>query len=230
MKLILFDIDGTLLLSDGAGKRAIHRALNEVFGVTGPRDHRFDGKTDPQIVRELMRIEGHGDERIDADMQRLLDAYVGYLHEELRAPGHSPYALPGVHELLDALEQRADVILGLLTGNIEPGARAKLSAVGIKPERFRIGAFGSDHEHRPELPAIARTRTLERLGVDVTGAAVVVIGDTPADVTCGRSIGASAIGVATGRFSVNDLMSHGALAAFEDLSDTRAVLRAIAGA
>ena len=230
MKLVLFDIDGTLLLSDGAGKRAIHRALIEVFGVTGPRDHRFDGKTDPQIVRELMRIEGHEDDRIDADMQRLFDAYVVYLHEELRAPGHSPYALPGVHELLDALEQRNDVILGLLTGNIEPGARAKLSAVGIEPERFRIGAFGSDHEHRPELPAIARTRTLERLGVDVTGAAVVVIGDTPADVTCGRSIGASAIGVATGRFSVNDLMSHGAVAAFEDLSDTRAVVRAIAGA
>lgn len=230
MRLVLFDIDGTLLLSDGAGKRAIHRALIDVFGSTGPSGHRFDGKTDPQIVRELMRMEGHADDRIDTEMRPLLDAYVGYLHEELRAPGHSPYALPGVHELLDALERREDVVLGLLTGNIEPGARAKLAAVGIDPERFRIGAFGSDHEHRPELPAIARTRTRERLGLDITGAAVVVIGDTPADVTCGRSIGASAIGVATGQFSVDELMSHGAVAAFEDLSNTRAVVQAIAGA
>ena len=227
MRLVLFDIDGTLLLSDGAGKRAIQRALIDVFGVTGATDHRFDGKTDPQIVRELMRGEGHGDERIDSEMRRLLDAYVGYLHEELRAPGHSPYALPGVHALLDVLEQRDDVILGLLTGNIEPGARAKLQAVGIDPDRFRIGAFGSDHEHRPELPAIARARTRERLGVDVTSAAVGVIGDTPADVTCGRAIGASAIGVATGRFSRAELLDHGAIAAFDDLSDTRDVVRAI---
>lgn len=229
MKLVLFDIDGTLLLSDGAGKRAIHRALIDVFGSPGPTEHHFDGKTDPQIVRELMRIEGHGDERIDAQMQRLLDAYIGYLDQELRAPGHSPYALPGVHELLDALEPRDDVILGLLTGNIEPGARAKLEAVGIAPDRFRVGAFGSDHEHRPELPAIARARTRDRFGHDVTGAAIVVIGDTPADVTCGRALGASAIGVATGRFSVEELMSHGAVAAFEDLSDTREVVRAVLG-
>ena len=230
MRLVLFDIDGTLLLSDGAGRRAINRALMDVFGTTGPQDYYFDGKTDPQIVRELMRLAGHGDERIDAQMQLLLERYVTFLHQELRAPGHSPYTLPGVHELLDALETRQDVVLGLLTGNIEPGAKAKLQAVGIAPDRFRIGAFGSDHEHRPELPAIARTRTRDRLGIDVTGAAVVVIGDTPADVTCGRAIGASAIGVATGRFSVGELMSHGAVAAFEDLSDTRAVVRAIAGA
>jgi phosphoglycolate phosphatase-like HAD superfamily hydrolase len=230
VKLVLFDIDGTLLLSDGAGRRAIHRALIGVFGSVGPHDYHFDGKTDPQIVRELMRLEGHRDERIDAVMDDLFARYVQFLHEELHAPGHTPYALPGVLALLDALEARRDVILGLLTGNIEPGARAKLQAVGIAPDRFRIGAFGSDHEHRPELPAIAAKRTRDSLGVDVTGAAVVVIGDTPADVTCGRAIGASAIGVATGRFSVDELMSHGAVAAFRDLSDTGAVVRAIAGA
>lgn len=227
MKLVLFDIDGTLLLSDGAGRRAIQRALHEVYGSTGPADHHFDGKTDPQIVRELMQLAGHGDERIDAGMQALLARYVECLHEELGTPGRRAYTLPGVPDLLDALEARSEVVLGLLTGNIEQGARAKLEAVGLAFDRFRIGAYGSDHEHRPELPAIARARAMGTLGVDVRGGAIVVIGDTPADLTCGRSLGASAIGVATGRYSVNDLLSHDPVAAFEDLSDTAAVLRAI---
>jgi phosphoglycolate phosphatase len=230
MKLVLFDIDGTLLLSDGAGKRALHRALREVFGSTGPTDYFFDGKTDPQIVRELMRHDGHDDVRIDADMKALLARYLEFLREELRAPGKRAYTLPGVPQLLDALEARANVILGLLTGNLEQGARAKLEAVGLDPARFRIGAFGSDHEQRPELPAIARERTRRQLGVDLSGDAMVVIGDTPADLTCGQSIGASAIGVATGRYSVQQLMQHDPLAVFSDLSDTPAVTRAIIGA
>lgn len=230
MKLVLFDIDGTLLLSDGAGRRAINRALDEVFGSRGPDTYHFDGKTDPQIVRELMRLAGHGDDRIDADMKRLLTVYVDYLHEELRSPGHKPYALPGVYQLLDALEEQSDVILGLLTGNLEQGARAKLTAVGIDPARFRVGAFGSDHEHRPELPAIARARTKRELGHDVMGQAIVVIGDTPADLTCGRSLGAAAIGVATGRFSVDELRRHDPLAVFRDLTDTSLVVRTIVGA
>ena len=227
MKLVLFDIDGTLLLSDGAGRRAIQRALREVFGKTGPEDHRFDGKTDPQIVRELMRLEGHEDERIDADMQRLLDRYVACLREELADPTHHPYTLPGVPELLDRLEDRADVILGLLTGNLEQGAHAKLAAVGLDPSRFVVGAFGSDHELRPELPAIARSRTADRLGVEIAGESIIVIGDTPADLTCGRALGARAIGVATGRYSVAELRRHDPVAVFEDLSDTPAVVRAI---
>ena len=227
MKLVLFDIDGTLLLSDGAGRRAIHRALREVFGGIGPQDYHFGGKTDPQIVRELMRFEGHGDDRIDREMTELLARYLVYLHEELSAPGHRPYALPGVPELLDALEARADVVLGLLTGNLEMGARAKLHSVGLDFDRFRVGAFGSDHEERPQLPAIARDRTKHHLGVDVSGAAIVVIGDTPADLTCGRSLGASAIGVATGGFSVEELRQHRPLAVFDDLSNTEAVVRVI---
>jgi len=227
MKLVLFDIDGTLLLSDGAGRRAIQRALIEIFGSTGPTDYFFDGKTDPQIVRELMRLAGHGDERIDADMQRLFVRYVECLHEELAAPDHRPYTLPGVPELLDALERRTNVILGLLTGNLEPGAKAKIESVGLDFGRFRVGAYGSDHELRPELPAIARERTKRQLGVDVQGDAIVVIGDTPADLTCGQSLGASAIGVATGRYSVDQLQQHQPLAVFPDLSDTEAVVRTI---
>jgi phosphoglycolate phosphatase-like HAD superfamily hydrolase len=229
VKLVLFDIDGTLLLSDGAGRRAIHRALREVFGGTGPADYHFDGKTDPQIVRDLMRLEGHSDARIDARMQPLFERYVECLREELRNPAFTPHTLPGVPSLLDELERRHDVILGLLTGNLELGARAKLEAVGVDPRRFRVGAYGSDHELRPELPEIARARTLKQLGVDLAGDAIIVIGDTPADLTCGRALGARAIGVATGRYSTAELSVHDAVAVFEDLSDTVTVMRAIMG-
>lgn len=229
MRLVLFDIDGTLLLSDGAGRRAIIRALREVYGAAGPDDFHFDGKTDPQIVREMMRLAGLDDRVIDAGMQRLLPRYVECLHEELRAPGHRPCTLPGVPELLDALEAVRSVTLGLLTGNLEAGAAAKLAAVRLDARRFRVGAYGSDHEHRPELPAVALERARRELGLDFGGDAVVVIGDTPADLTCGRAVGASAIGVATGRFTVEDLSRHQPLAVFEDLTDTRAVVRAIVG-
>jgi phosphoglycolate phosphatase-like HAD superfamily hydrolase len=153
--------------------------------------------------------------------------YVEQLHRELHNPEHKPKRLPGVPEVLDALEARDDVTLGLLTGNVGEGAAAKLRAVGIDPSRFLVNAFGSDHEHRPELPAIARQRATELLGVDIPGDRVVVIGDTPADVTCGREIGARAIGVATGRYSVDELASYGAHAVFRDLTDTQAVVQAI---
>jgi phosphoglycolate phosphatase-like HAD superfamily hydrolase len=227
VKLVLFDIDGTILLTDGAGKRAIHRALREVFGSTGPDDHHFGGKTDPQIVRELMRIEGHEDPHIDSNMPVLLDKYVAYLAEELEASAHKLEVMPGIHELIDALEQRDDVIVGLLTGNLVEGAKAKLASVGIDFERFKIGAFGSDQEARGELPAVAQRRARDQLGVDVHGADVVVIGDTPADIHCGQSIGAKAIAVATGFYTADALRAHHPAAVFEDLSDTTAVIDAI---
>ena len=226
-RLVLFDIDGTLLWSDGAGRRAITRALSEVFGETGQAEHRFDGKTDPQIVREMMRLAGREDADIDERMTPLFDRYVACLEEELRDSTHHAKALPGVVELLDVLSRRDDVVLGLLTGNLLQGARVKLCAVGIDPEIFKIGAFGSDHEHRPELPAIAQRRAREVLGLDVPGHRVIVIGDTPADVQCGRGIGARAIGVATGRYGMNELLSHGAAAVFPDLTNTAVVVDAI---
>jgi phosphoglycolate phosphatase-like HAD superfamily hydrolase len=226
-RLVLFDIDGTLLWSDGAGRRAITRALIEVFGETGPAEHRFDGKTDPQIVREMMRLAGRDDADIDRRMAPLFARYVACLEEELSDPAHHAKPLPGVIELLNVLSRRADIALGLLTGNLVEGARAKLRAVGIDPDLFVVGAFGSDHEHRPELPAIAQRRAREFLGVDIPGRRVIVIGDTPADVQCGRGIGARAIGVATGRNPAEELLAHGAVAVFADLSETDAVLSAI---
>jgi phosphoglycolate phosphatase len=230
VKLVLFDIDGTILASEGAGKRAITRALKEIFGSSGPEDYHYDGKTDPQIVRELMKLDGKDDKAIDNRMPAVLNLYIENLNYELRAPDRrAPRTLAGVGKLLDALEARSDVVLGLLTGNIERGARLKLDAVGIEFSRFRVGAYGSDHERRPQLPAIARERCRRQTGAFLNGADVVVIGDTPDDLQCGRSIGAAAFGVATGRFSVPQLLEHNPVAAFEDLSDTEDVLEAILG-
>jgi phosphoglycolate phosphatase-like HAD superfamily hydrolase len=229
VKLVLFDLDGTLLTSDGAGRRAIQRALVERFGAAGPEDHWFDGKTDPQIVRELMQLAGVDGMRVEAEMGRVLVRYVECLHEELRAIGKAPSALPGVLPLLDALQVRDDVVLGVLTGNVQPGAHAKLTAVGIDPVRFRVGAFGSDHAERSQLPAIAQRRARELLTYEVAGGDMVIIGDTPADLLCGLEVGAHAVGVATGRYSANDLGAYRALAVFSDLTNTEAVVAAIMG-
>ena len=219
MRIVLFDIDGTLLNSGGVGRASMQRALSEVFGSSGNPSYRYDGKTDKQIVRDTMRLEGHSDEHIDSRMDTLIDLYLTGLQQGIESRKFHVRPLPGVVELLDALEARDDVVLGLLTGNVEPGARAKLTAAGIDPDRFRINAFGSDHEHRPELPAIAQKRAIEHLGVDITGDRLIVIGDTPADIECGRSLGAKAIGVASGHYTVEQLRAHDPYAVFASLAD-----------
>lgn len=228
-RLVLFDIDGTLLWSDGAGRRAMEGALTHVFGSPGPPTYRYDGKTDRQIVRELMRLEQHDDDAIDERLDTVITQYLERLQREVDAGGVHAQRLPGVAELLDALDGRDDVVLGLLTGNVAPGAAVKLAAAGIAFDRFRINAFGSDHEHRPRLPEIAQQRAHERLGLALRGDDIVVIGDTPADIDCARSVGARTIAVATGRYPVEELASHAPTAVFADLTDTDAVVAAVLG-
>jgi phosphoglycolate phosphatase len=226
MRIVLFDIDGTLLWTDGAGRRAVYHALQEVYATSVPEGHEFDGKTDPQIVRELMQMAGTSHSAIESALPRALARYVEELRAELGDADHGDKVYPGVRTLLERLEARDDVVLGLLTGNVRPGADAKLAAVGLDAARFRVGAFGSDHADRPALPAIAKARAESLLGRPVAGVDVVVIGDTPADMQCGLGIGARAIGVATGRYSVEQLRKHEG-AVFADLTDTDAVLAAI---
>ena len=229
--LVLFDIDGTLLLTSGAGRRAITAALADRLGESDAwRRIRFDGKTDPQIVRELLEAAGDPAAADPAIIADVCERYVGHLEEELaRTPGDTRL-LPGVPSLLDRLEARGDVVLGLLTGNVARGASLKLRAGGLDPARFQVGAYGSDSANRPDLPAIAAGRARRRSSGGLpTGAAVVIVGDTPADVTCGRAIGARAVAVATGSYAVAALQDAGAHAAFVDLSDTDAVLGALFG-
>lgn len=227
MRLVLFDIDGTLLRGDGIGRRAMESALVEVFGSSGAEEYRYDGKTDRQIVRELMRTHGHDDLHIDAHLPRLLQLYVARLTMELERGTRRPVLCTGIREVLDALEAQADVTLGLLTGNLAEGAALKLASVGLDMARFRVNAFGSDEEHRAHLPAVAQRRAREMLGLDVPGERVVIVGDTPADIACARAIDARAVAVATGGYSMEELAAHHPAALFADLSDTETVVRTI---
>jgi phosphoglycolate phosphatase-like HAD superfamily hydrolase len=229
-RVVLFDIDGTLLASGGVGRRAMEGALLAHFGTAGPSGYRYDGKTDRQIARESMRHAGFADADIDERMESLLADYLARLEQAMASGAHDVRTHEGIPELLDALQARGDVLLGLLTGNIAPGAALKLRAAGLEPARFRVGAYGSDHEDRPALPAIAQRRAAELLAHDVQGESVVIIGDTPADVQCGRGIGARAVAVATGHFTMADLAEHAPHAVLEDFSDLDASLGAICNA
>jgi phosphoglycolate phosphatase len=226
--LVLFDIDGTLLLTSGAGRRAITAAIAEELGDSRPmRRIRFDGKTDPQIIAELLETAGHSDhltpERLDAICRR----YVERLTAELQQPTTRTTVMPGVHRLLDRLERESGVMLGLLTGNIAEGAALKLRSAGIDPKRFLVGAYGSDAAHRPHLPPIAADRAARYFGRVPSGPEVVIIGDTPADIACGECINARTIAVATGGYARADLLACGPYAVFHDLSDTERVLTSI---
>lgn len=224
-RLLLFDIDGTILTTNGGAKSAFHRALLEVHGTAGPIDtHPFDGKTDPQIARELLREAGLDDTTIDRTAPRLWETYLRELEIELARPEHQTTVYPGVHALLDALEEHTETAeTALLTGNIEQGAAIKLRSAGFD-ERFEFGAFGSDHERRDRLPTIAVERARERTGQHFQEREIIIIGDTPADITCGASLGVRAIGVATGRFEADDLHRAGADAVLENLKETEDVL------
>lgn len=227
-KLVLFDIDGTILLSRGAGRRAVLAAMADLLPpADSVRGVRFDGKTDPQIVAELLAAAGETGGPAPARVAAILDRYVAMLERELARPGHVTDVMPGVREVLDRIEASAESVLGLLTGNVRPGAQLKLRSAAIDPDRFLVGAFGSDHAVRAALPAIAASRAEPLFGRRPAGAEIVIVGDTPADVTCGASVGARAIGVATGGYTTAELHQAGAFAVFDDLSDLDAVWQAI---
>jgi phosphoglycolate phosphatase-like HAD superfamily hydrolase len=227
-RLVLFDIDGTLLSGAGAGRRAVEKALAD---LALPHEHisrwSFGGKTDPQIGREVLGHLGLAPEAIAAHLPRFLERYLHHLESEF--PSNAACHLkPGVRPLLEALAERGQVLTGLLTGNLEPGARIKLAHFDLL-SFFHLGAYGSDHADRPELPAIAVARAEEHTGYRYRGKEIVIIGDTEHDIRCGASLGVRAIGVATGSYSQAELSPHGADYLFEDLADTERVLDAILG-
>lgn len=228
-RLVLFDIDGTLIRGNGAAKRAFEASLVAAFGTAGDTTMPFDGKTDPQIARELMRGAGFDDAAIDRRMGAVVAGYLERLREELARGTGTFEALAGVGALLDALGARDDVVLGLLTGNVVAGAEVKLRAAAIEWSRFRVGAYGNDSEYRPELPEIARRRGEVVVGAPVAGSDVVVVGDTPADIACARPIGARSVGVASGRYGVDELAEHDAAVVLPDLRDTGAAVAAVLG-
>jgi len=227
-KLVLFDIDGTLVLTGRAGIRAMNRACEEVIGHVGALDGiPVAGRTDWIILHDALGAIGHA---LDDDLfARLRDAYVGHLEEAIAEPGEGVKAvMPGIRPLLDTLAARPDVFLALLTGNFERSARIKLAHFDLW-RYFRCGAFGDDAADRNALVPFALERA-KGCGLEaIPPESIFVIGDTPHDVACARAVGAVPIAVATGTFTVDQLRASGAGIVFEDLSDTDAVLRVIAG-
>jgi phosphoglycolate phosphatase len=214
MHFCLFDIDGTLLNSGGAGKIAIESALEEDFGVTIRTQVTYSGRTDRAITRDLMRF--HDVAETPENVQRLVRGYLQRLPGALAK--HQGRVLPGIAALLKILAERDDVAVGLLTGNIREGARVKLGHFGLH-EHFAFGGFGDRHWERDDVAREALAVIHELHGDTVRSERIWVIGDTPLDVQCARAIGARAVAVATGWHTVDQLRASTPDLLLADLSD-----------
>ena len=224
-RLLLFDIDGTLITSGGAGEAALKDAMRSRFDVEEDLDGIIlAGATDARIAREL--LQKHSIAVSAENVAALLDTYLGHLDE--RIGRHDGKLLPGILSLLNALSERTDAVLALLTGNVSRGAEIKLTHYGVW-DFFEFGAFADDHHDRNELGKFARARALERHGEEFPPSRIYVIGDTPKDIECGRAIGAFTVAIATGHYSSAELRDHAPDFLFEDLSDTARVVALLLG-
>ena len=223
-KLVLFDIDGTLISDGGASRQAFAAALEEVFDYRGElRRYDFSGRTDPQIAHMVLRDAGWREADVDSRLPPLWTKYVAELevHERSRVR-----ELPGVRALLESLLANDRVTLALLTGNIERGARLKLSGPALN-DYFPFGAFGSDSPRREELPPIAIERARERSGHRYAGRDVVIIGDSIYDVRCGAPHSATTIAIASGKTPAEKLRAENPDHFFASAEDREGLLRAI---
>lgn len=221
--LLLWDIDGTLIASGGAGMPALRAPLRDLFSVTALLDDiDYAGRTDRHIFRQI--FARYGISHTEENFLRYLDGYIAHLPGELANP--NACVLPGVPNLLAAAAARTDITQALLTGNVRRGARTKLSHHGLW-DFFPFGAFADDSEHRNDLGPHALRRAREHTGVDFPPDRVWIIGDTPHDIACGRVIGAKTLAVATGSHPVEALAAHQPTAVLPDLSDPAAFWRLI---
>ena len=223
--LLLWDIDGTLIASGGAGMRALQVALRTAFGIDGSlAEIDFAGRTDTWIMREVFRKFSLAPTA--EHFTRFFEGYVTALPAELNNP--NARVLPGVRELLAAATAQGAIAQGIVTGNMRRGAELKLSHHGLWGY-FGFGAFADDSEHRNELGPHAVRRALEQHGVNFAADDVWVIGDTPHDIACGKAIGARTLAVGTGSSTVDQLRAYEPTATVDDLSDTDAMLRLFEG-
>ena len=221
MPTLLFDIDGTLVRTGGAGKAAMEAALKQAFGVRDLNDTiPYGGRTDRAIGRDL--LTAHGLDPSAANQHKLTDAYLDLLPHYLGTTGGT--VCPGIESLLAAVRQRENVLLGLLTGNVRRGAQTKLGHFGLW-DHFAVGGFGDDYFDRDDVARMAVRQVELHTGRGVNPSDVWIIGDTPLDVKCARAVGAKAVAVATGWDSVDKLAACEPDALFTDLSELPAVLK-----
>ncbi|HSH38393.1 MAG TPA: HAD family hydrolase [Chthoniobacterales bacterium] len=219
-RLLLWDIDATLISTAGAGLVALKRVVTARYGIEDDlHDIEIAGRTDARIARSI--LEKYGVETTAGNVSAFLDEYIALLGELL--PQLNGCVLPGVAEVLARMDGREDRVLGLLTGNLRRGAELKLRRYGLW-DFFEFGAFADDHHDRNELGSFARTRACERHQFEFPPSAIDVIGDTPHDIACGKAFGARTVAVATGSSTYEELAAHDPDFVFEDLSDVDAVV------
>jgi len=227
-RLLLFDIDGTILLTGGAGMRCLVRAGKEVFGPEMCWDGiELSGGLDPVLLAEAAARSRVVTSPVTLEAFRRL--YVSLLGDELRRSGPSVRAMPGIVEAIRGLRGRPDAILGLLTGNYPEGAALKLRAVGVDPAWFAVTAFGDEAPTRPALADVALRKLAALEGRAVDPRRVIVIGDSPKDVEAARANGCHAFAVATGKYGIEALRAAGAHTAVADLSDPAPLLAVLEG-
>lgn len=220
MKLLLFDVDATLILTGGAGLRALDRAFQRLFNIRNAMESIAPhGKTDPAIIREIFLKKLNEVSVSEAVISTVLDSYVEFLRDEVENSDRYEI-LPGIVEILEEMNDREDVLLGLATGNVEQGARIKLRR-GDLNRFFEFGGFGSDSENRSALVRRAVEQAASRKNGDIDKNNVFVIGDTPHDIDAGRAAGVKTVGVATGKYSVEQLQSAGADFAISNFREGR---------
>lgn len=223
MKLILFDIDGTLITSSPAGRDVMRVALERIFRTAGPIDSlSFAGMTDRQIVFTLMRAAGYSQAEIDSRLSNVFELMA--INGRSRFHDYDLRPCPGVTRLLENLHKLDGIMLGLLTGNNNLTAPMKLRSAGIDPGLFSIGAYGSDAADRDSLPMVAWSKAWDQKGIRFNGKSTVIIGDTPADINCARTCGAKVLAVATGSVELEELKGAKPDFLFNDLTDTNSVL------
>jgi phosphoglycolate phosphatase-like HAD superfamily hydrolase len=225
LKLLLFDIDGTLIRSAGAGKQSMELAFEKVYGISnGFETIQMMGRTDPSIFREA--ITNHGLEWEVGALDQFQKFYFEILKREIQRSRPGKRICPGILKLLQYLQDQSNVILGLLTGNWQTSAVIKLQYFDID-HFFQLGAYGDDSEYREELVPVAMEHFFRQTGQSIAKENVVVIGDTPLDIQCAKPHGVRTIGVATGFHTFEDLREAGAGAVFEDLTHTDSVLKTL---